>query len=187
MWMSNIAPLVLFVLCQRWYHWVHRGHISWRGWEAWGEEEGWGCTEPLDTDRKDLWQQRTSHTCVTFPCWGWDTSQIFFSIYWGRMMCALTNGRRLAWSHMSPLKGRWLHVDEMEFMLASLRSINNQDERCHPAAAREGLRCLLSSGVYLCTLCVYSKCSGESWGVGSCGRSCTVCVHFSMSDIIPKL
>lgn len=108
MLMSDISPPVLFVMCQWWYHW---GHISWRGWEA-AKEEGWGHTEPLDTDRKDLWEQCEPHL-------QWNpmlrVRYSYFFLQFTEVMYILTNGQRLAGA-MFPPKGWWLHVDEMEFM-----------------------------------------------------------------------
>lgn len=98
---------------------------------------------------------------------------------------------RLAGAMCLLRKGRWLHADEMEFILASLQPINIQDERCHPAAAREGLRRLwmLSSGVCICALCiVFGVCTVRCWSqrLWEKLRAKVACVYFYTSAYHPK-
>lgn len=133
MLMSNIWPLVLFVSGVVIALSAQRPHQLERVGGSRGREEGWGCTEALDP------HSSISHTCIRFPHWKWDTFHIF-------LFSLLRQGdvhldKWTSKSHVSLPKGRWLHAVEMKFILASLQSINIQDERCHPVAAREGSLC----------------------------------------------
>ena len=89
-----------------------------------------------------------------------------FSLHVLRMVFALTNGQRLAGA-ICLLQKNADDFTQMKWnsFWSHLRTINNQDVRCHPTAALEGL--LLRSGVSL--VCVQYIV-----------RDCTQCVAFNI-------